>query len=47
MRVPPGVSPADFAATIKQFETVVGKEWVFTSDEDVVWCARIPSTFRI
>jgi len=35
MRVPPGVSPADFAAAIKQFETVVGKEWVFTSDEDV------------
>jgi len=35
MRVPPGVSAADFAEAIKQFEAVVGKEWVFTSDEDV------------
>jgi 4-cresol dehydrogenase (hydroxylating) len=35
MRVPPGVSPADFAEAIGQFEGVIGKEWVFTSDEDV------------
>ncbi len=35
MKVPPGVSPADFAEAIKQFESAVGKEWVFTSDEDV------------
>ena len=35
MRVPPGVSPADFADAIKQFEAAIGKEWVFTSDEDV------------
>lgn len=35
MRVPPGVNPADFAEAIRQFEVVVGKEWVFTSDEDV------------
>ena len=35
MRVPPGVSPADFAEAIKQFEGVVGAEWVFTSEEDV------------
>ena len=35
MRVPPGVSAADFAEALKQFKGVVGKEWVFTSDEDV------------
>jgi hypothetical protein len=35
MRVPPGVSPADFAEAVKQFENVVGAEWVFTSEEDV------------
>jgi (+)-pinoresinol hydroxylase len=35
MRVPPGVSPSDFADALKQFEEAVGKDWVFTSDEDV------------
>ncbi len=35
MRTPPGVSPADFATAIGQFEQAIGKEWVFTSDEDV------------
>src|ERR1700685_3474633 len=35
MRVPPGVSPGDFADAIKQFEAAIGKDWVFTSDEDV------------
>ena len=35
MKTPPGVSAGDFAEAIKQFEEVVGKEWVFTSDEDV------------
>lgn len=35
MKVPPGVSPSDFAKAISQFEDAVGKEWVFTSDEDV------------
>ena len=35
MKVPPGVSPADFAEAIKQFEGAVGKEWVFTSDDDI------------
>jgi (+)-pinoresinol hydroxylase len=35
MKVPPGVSASDFAAAIKQFEDAVGKQWVFTSDEDV------------
>src|SRR5580700_7780911 len=35
MRVPPGVSVADFREAIQQFEAAVGKDWVFTSDEDV------------
>jgi len=33
--LPPGVSAADFEAALKQFQEAVGKEWVFTSDEDV------------
>jgi (+)-pinoresinol hydroxylase len=35
MKTPPGVSAGDFADAIKQFEEIVGKEWVFTSDADV------------
>jgi (+)-pinoresinol hydroxylase len=35
MTVPPGVSSEDFAEALRQFEAAVGKEWVFTSDEDV------------
>ena len=35
MKIPPGVSEDDFAEAIRQFEEAVGKEWVFTSDEDV------------
>ncbi|HUI81363.1 MAG TPA: FAD-binding oxidoreductase [Bryobacteraceae bacterium] len=35
MKLPPGVKSKDFSDAIKQFEEAVGKEWVFTSDEDV------------
>ena len=35
MRTPPGVSAADFADAVKAFEAAVGREWVFTSEEDV------------
>src|SRR5579862_9777858 len=35
MKLPPGVSSADFAAALKEFEAAVGREWVFTSDDDV------------
>jgi 4-cresol dehydrogenase (hydroxylating) len=35
MRTPPGVSAADFASAIEQFGAAVGKQWVFTSDQDV------------
>ncbi|MDT8398431.1 MAG: FAD-dependent oxidoreductase, partial [Pseudomonadales bacterium] len=35
MATPPGVSQADFAAALGQWQQAVGHEWVFTSDEDV------------
>jgi FAD/FMN-containing dehydrogenase len=35
MRLPPGVSSKDFSEALKQFEDAVGKEWVFSADEDV------------
>jgi (+)-pinoresinol hydroxylase len=35
MKVPPGVSATDFAEAVRQFETAVGKDWVFTSDDDL------------
>lgn len=34
MRLPPGVSGKDFADALRQFQEAVGKEWVFSSDED-------------
>ena len=35
MRSPPGVDAADFAEALKAFEAVVGKDWVFSSEEDL------------
>ena len=35
MPLPPGVSQKDFRDALRQFEQAVGKEWVFSSDEDV------------
>jgi 4-cresol dehydrogenase (hydroxylating) len=35
MRTPPGVSPSDFALAVAEFQAAVGKDWVFTSDEDL------------
>ncbi|WP_028627141.1 FAD-binding oxidoreductase [Metapseudomonas resinovorans] len=35
MRQPPGISSQDFAEAIRLFTEVVGKEWVFTSEEDL------------
>jgi FAD/FMN-containing dehydrogenase len=35
MQVPPGVSSELFSQALKQFEDAIGKEWVFTSDEDM------------
>ena len=34
-RLPPGLSAKDFSDALKQFEEAIGKEWVFSSDEDV------------
>jgi (+)-pinoresinol hydroxylase len=34
MRTPPGVSAADFSKALEKFAAAVGKEYVFTSDED-------------
>ncbi|MEP7311928.1 MAG: FAD-binding oxidoreductase [Pseudomonadota bacterium] len=33
--LPPGVSAARFAAAVSEFGAAVGKDWVFTSDEDL------------
>jgi 4-cresol dehydrogenase (hydroxylating) len=35
MRAPPGIASADFGAALQEFAAVVGKEWVFTTDEDL------------
>ena len=35
VRIPPGVSTADFTSAIAEFQRVVGHEWVFTSEEDL------------
>jgi len=35
MSVPPGVSEQNFEQALRRFRSVVGADWVFTSDEDV------------
>jgi FAD/FMN-containing dehydrogenase len=35
MRAPPNVSAADYAKALAEFAQAIGKEWVFTSDEDL------------
>src|SRR5262245_8068246 len=35
MRTPPGIGAADFAQALQQFERAVGKDWVFSSEEDL------------
>src|SRR6202790_4584944 len=35
MRLPAGVSSSEFATVVAEFEQALGKQWVFTSDEDV------------
>lgn len=35
MRLPPGIDQASFSKAIKEFQQVVGTEWVFTSEEDL------------
>ena len=33
--LPPGVSAESFASAIREFQDAVGREWVFTSDDDL------------
>ncbi|MBT6042230.1 MAG: FAD-binding oxidoreductase [Gammaproteobacteria bacterium] len=35
MRYPPGVSQSDFDRAVRQFESSIGAEWVFTDEADV------------
>ena len=35
MRPPPGITAEDFSQALQQFADAIGKDWVFTSDEDV------------
>jgi 4-cresol dehydrogenase (hydroxylating) len=35
MRTPPGLAPEPFATALREFAGVVGKDWVFTSDDDL------------
>src|SRR3990172_5187318 len=35
MAIPPGVSEQDWADALQQFEAIVGREWLFTSDDDI------------
>ena len=35
MKQPPGVGQREFSDAIRQFEEAIGKQWVFTSDEDL------------
>lgn len=35
MKLPPHINQADFTAALKAFATIVGEEWLFTSDEDL------------
>ena len=34
--IPPGVTPVDFAAALRQFAAAVGDDWVISSDADLV-----------
>ena len=35
MKVPPNVSEADFTAALREFASIVGDQWVYTSDDDL------------
>src|SRR5688500_4029630 len=35
-RPPPGISESDFQRALRELEGVVGREWLFATDEDVL-----------
>ena len=35
MATPPGITERDFARALDDFRNALGREWVFTSDEDL------------
>lgn len=35
MRIPPGLSESNFTRAVREFEQVIGSEWVFTEEADV------------
>ena len=35
MTLPPGINSRTFSLAVREFERIVGKEWVFSSEEDL------------
>lgn len=46
MKPPPGISASTFTTVLAAFERIVGKQWLFTSDEDVALYRDAYSPFR-
>lgn len=46
MATPPGVSERDFSRALREFESAVGADWVFTSDEDAALYRDAYSPFQ-
>jgi (+)-pinoresinol hydroxylase len=46
MALPPGISDAVFSRALTRFESAVGADWVFTSDEDVALYRDAYSPFK-
>ncbi|PNG24387.1 FAD-binding oxidoreductase [Methylocella silvestris] len=45
--LPPNVSKSDFAAALQEFESAVGKEWVYSVDDDVALYRDAYSPFAV
>ena len=45
--LPPGVSAESFQSAIREFQDAVGRDWVFTSDDDLTRIATTSRTSRI
>jgi 4-cresol dehydrogenase (hydroxylating) len=46
MAIPPGLNQRDFDRALRAFEAAVGRDWVFTSDEDVALYRDAYSPFK-